>query len=331
VEIVKLTVTSGAGAPREIEVTGERFVIGRDESADLTLGDDEEVSRQHAAVLRLADGRLEIEDLGSTNGTFVDERRIAAPTALSGGEEIRIGTTVLVAEAATAETRVAPPPAPAPVPPPAQMAPAPVQSPPQPQPAPPVSQPEPESQAPRYGRRGSTQLTIAAILVAGTSIALVLFMTLNWFEATEANAPEGSVELTEEVRSLIEEDEGRQIDFSANAWQAFSGFDFLFVIVAALGLAFGVALLLTRSATVAAVGALAFGGASLVVAILIATKLVSTPDLVGFIANQTPEGTADAGVSVDSSVEIGAILGLAAAIGGIAASAFAAFAARPRP
>jgi ABC transport system ATP-binding/permease protein len=42
--------------------------------------------------------RLQVEDLGSTNGTFVDGNRIAEPTLLGGGAEIKIGTTVLVVE-----------------------------------------------------------------------------------------------------------------------------------------------------------------------------------------------------------------------------------------
>jgi len=42
--------------------------------------------------------RLQVEDLGSTNGTFVDGTRIAEPTLLGGGAEIKVGTTVLVVE-----------------------------------------------------------------------------------------------------------------------------------------------------------------------------------------------------------------------------------------
>jgi pSer/pThr/pTyr-binding forkhead associated (FHA) protein len=73
----------------------EEVVIGR-EDADLDL-DDDELSRRHAVVRRFAN-RLQVEDLGSTNGTFVDGNRIAEPTLLGGGAEIKIGTTVLVVE-----------------------------------------------------------------------------------------------------------------------------------------------------------------------------------------------------------------------------------------
>jgi pSer/pThr/pTyr-binding forkhead associated (FHA) protein len=73
----------------------EEVVIGREDS-DLDI-DDVELSRRHAVVRRFAN-RLQVEDLGSTNGTFVDGSRIAEPTLLGGGAEIKIGTTVLVVE-----------------------------------------------------------------------------------------------------------------------------------------------------------------------------------------------------------------------------------------
>jgi pSer/pThr/pTyr-binding forkhead associated (FHA) protein len=73
----------------------EEVVIGREDS-DLDI-DDLELSRRHAVVRRFAN-RLQVEDLGSTNGTFVDGNRIAEPTLCGGGAEIKIGTTVLVVE-----------------------------------------------------------------------------------------------------------------------------------------------------------------------------------------------------------------------------------------
>jgi pSer/pThr/pTyr-binding forkhead associated (FHA) protein len=73
----------------------EEVVIGR-EDTDLEI-DDSELSRRHAVVRRFAN-RIQVEDLGSTNGTYVDGNRIAEPTLLGGGAEIKIGTTVLVVE-----------------------------------------------------------------------------------------------------------------------------------------------------------------------------------------------------------------------------------------
>jgi pSer/pThr/pTyr-binding forkhead associated (FHA) protein len=65
--------------------------IGRAE-ADVELSDPD-VSRRHA-VIRLVDGGLAIEDLGSTNGTFVNERRISGIVELAAGDKVRFGNTV---------------------------------------------------------------------------------------------------------------------------------------------------------------------------------------------------------------------------------------------
>jgi hypothetical protein len=92
--MARLRVVSGPAAGRTVEVE-EEVVIGR-EDTDLEI-DDLELSRRHAVVRRHAN-RLQVEDLGSTNGTFVDGNRIAEPTLLGGGAEIKIGTTVLVVE-----------------------------------------------------------------------------------------------------------------------------------------------------------------------------------------------------------------------------------------
>src|SRR5437879_13010738 len=77
-----------------VEVVGDEFVIGRDDDCDLVV-DDPKASRRHAALKALPDGRAELRDLGTTNGTFVDERRIDAPVTLEGGETIRVGRTEL--------------------------------------------------------------------------------------------------------------------------------------------------------------------------------------------------------------------------------------------
>ncbi len=63
--------------------------IGR-EGCDVVLPDPE-VSRRHAA-LRVTDGRLVVEDLGSTNGTFVNGEQITGPRELELGDEVRFGT-----------------------------------------------------------------------------------------------------------------------------------------------------------------------------------------------------------------------------------------------
>ena len=92
--MARLRAISGPLAGQTIEVEKE-LVIGRQDT-DVTI-DDLELSRRHAVVRRHAN-RLQVEDLGSSNGTFVDGNRIEEPTLLGGGAEIRIGTTVLVVE-----------------------------------------------------------------------------------------------------------------------------------------------------------------------------------------------------------------------------------------
>jgi len=92
--MARLRVVSGPNAGQTVDVEQE-IVIGR-EDTDLAI-DDDEMSRRHAVVRRHAN-RLQVEDLGSTNGTFVDGTRIAEPTLLGGGAEIKVGTTVLVVE-----------------------------------------------------------------------------------------------------------------------------------------------------------------------------------------------------------------------------------------
>jgi pSer/pThr/pTyr-binding forkhead associated (FHA) protein len=81
-------------AGKRIEVRCQ-LVVGR-ENVDV-LVEDSEVSRRHAAI-RPVDGRLEISDLGSTNGTFVNGARIRRATPLGDGDVVRIGRTSLVVE-----------------------------------------------------------------------------------------------------------------------------------------------------------------------------------------------------------------------------------------
>ncbi len=94
--MASLKVNNGPSAGREIEVEGD-VIIGR-ETSDLTI-EDPEISRRHA-VVRLVTGAIEVEDLGSSNGTFVDGSRIDGPTRVAGGGQIRCGTTLFDVSAA---------------------------------------------------------------------------------------------------------------------------------------------------------------------------------------------------------------------------------------
>jgi len=106
-----LVFTQGAAAGTRIPV-GDELVLTRTG----LLAEDERMSRRHARIFRNAQGELIIEDLGSTNGTYVGEVRIAEPTALRGGELIRVGGTTLELQLAEAEPEPEPQPEPEPEP-----------------------------------------------------------------------------------------------------------------------------------------------------------------------------------------------------------------------
>jgi EmrB/QacA subfamily drug resistance transporter len=78
-------------------------VIGRiSQTVEARLGDDPELSREHARVTRAADGSLLIDDLRSTNGTYVNKEQISGRRQLHPGDQIWVGSTTL-------EVRATPP------------------------------------------------------------------------------------------------------------------------------------------------------------------------------------------------------------------------------
>jgi pSer/pThr/pTyr-binding forkhead associated (FHA) protein len=85
-----LVVRSGGGRAGETFQLGtDETSVGRSPDCDIFL-DDVTVSRKHAVVAR-RDDHLEIEDLGSLNGTFLNRRRIDAAARLKDGDELQIG------------------------------------------------------------------------------------------------------------------------------------------------------------------------------------------------------------------------------------------------
>jgi hypothetical protein len=111
---LRLEVIAGNAAGSEILV-GDELVIGRQAEGAGRLSEDSEISRQHAHLAREASGDYSIEDLGSSNGTFVNGLRLAAPQLLTEGDSIEVGATTLLvrsipAKAAVAQTAPSPPP-----------------------------------------------------------------------------------------------------------------------------------------------------------------------------------------------------------------------------
>ena len=88
----RIHVREGKGASYDFELRHKITVIGRGTDADIRLT-DQAVSRRHAEI-RIANGATMLNDLQSTNGTTVNGVT-ATTTALSDGDEIRIGETVL--------------------------------------------------------------------------------------------------------------------------------------------------------------------------------------------------------------------------------------------
>jgi FHA domain len=91
----RLGVVAGKAVGMSILVEDE-LVIGRHAEDPGRLADDEEISRSHARFTYDATGVCAVEDLGSTNGTFVNGLRISAPQTLMEGDTIEIGGTTLV-------------------------------------------------------------------------------------------------------------------------------------------------------------------------------------------------------------------------------------------
>jgi hypothetical protein len=88
-----LRVTDGNAAGTEIPLD-DGLLIGRSASGDGSLGGDPELSREHANI-KWAGVQLLIEDLGSTNGTFVNGARITEATPIRPGDEIGVGASTV--------------------------------------------------------------------------------------------------------------------------------------------------------------------------------------------------------------------------------------------
>jgi pSer/pThr/pTyr-binding forkhead associated (FHA) protein len=89
----QMVVTGGALAGTVIPLSDMQITIGRADDATLVLNDDY-ASTRHARLFP-QDGQWLVEDLGSTNGTFLDRQKVTQPTPVPVGVPIRIGKTVL--------------------------------------------------------------------------------------------------------------------------------------------------------------------------------------------------------------------------------------------
>src|SRR6201989_1773136 len=89
----QLIVTEGGLQGTRIGLTGAPVLIGRANDSTLVLTDDY-ASTRHARI-SLQDGMWVVEDLGSTNGTYLGQRKVDGPMPMEVGVPLRIGQTVL--------------------------------------------------------------------------------------------------------------------------------------------------------------------------------------------------------------------------------------------
>jgi hypothetical protein len=88
-----VAIVEGGNKGEVVSLDGAPLLIGRGNDAAIRL-DDDYVSTRHARIGSSGD-QWYVEDLGSTNGTYVGNSRISQPTAISLGTQIRIGKSIL--------------------------------------------------------------------------------------------------------------------------------------------------------------------------------------------------------------------------------------------
>jgi pSer/pThr/pTyr-binding forkhead associated (FHA) protein len=177
----RLIVRTGPNPGMVFDLTKEVTLFGRDVTNDIVLG-DAEVSRQHARLTHTPGGYV-LEDLGSTNGSFVNGERLMAPRVLNPGDLIGFGENVTLTfevvspdVAATIASSAA---APAPSPYPAQQAHVPT-------PVPGAPMPTPVSATPGEVTPEKRRLPIllaggGCLVVLLACLAVLYWMPVSWW------------------------------------------------------------------------------------------------------------------------------------------------------
>lgn len=102
--LFKLTMRQGPRPDQTFELQKDAYTIGREAGNDIIIN-DAQVSRHHAR-LTLQGNAYVLEDLGSTNGTFVNGRRVSGPVTLSAGDMVGLGDTVVLAVSSAIDAAV---------------------------------------------------------------------------------------------------------------------------------------------------------------------------------------------------------------------------------
>ncbi|GAB2777946.1 FHA domain-containing protein FhaB/FipA [Streptomyces sp. NPDC054796] len=90
----KLVVSEGSLTGTTVALQGQTITLGRAHDSTIVL-DDDYASSRHARIYPDRDGQWIVEDLGSTNGTYLERTRLTTPTPIPPGAPIRIGKTVI--------------------------------------------------------------------------------------------------------------------------------------------------------------------------------------------------------------------------------------------
>jgi pSer/pThr/pTyr-binding forkhead associated (FHA) protein len=89
----QLTVVEPADQRGRVFEVADELTVGRAAGCGITI-DDTYASQLHARLFR-RDGQLLVEDLGSTNGTFLNSRKVTGPSTMGRGDRLQVGNTVL--------------------------------------------------------------------------------------------------------------------------------------------------------------------------------------------------------------------------------------------
>lgn len=92
----KLIIQTGKLAGKQLVVPAKEVLIGRDEGCYIRMGSPE-ISRKHCSLCSTADG-IVVEDLGSSNGTYVNDVKITGPTILKGHDLLRVGPAIFLVD-----------------------------------------------------------------------------------------------------------------------------------------------------------------------------------------------------------------------------------------
>ncbi|MEN8040720.1 MAG: FHA domain-containing protein [Actinomycetota bacterium] len=89
----ELVVLTGESETERVRIRAQGHVIGRSADSDIRISDP--YSSEFHARVGIQDGHVVVHDLGSTNGTYVNGRRVTSPTSVTRGDTVQIGKTIL--------------------------------------------------------------------------------------------------------------------------------------------------------------------------------------------------------------------------------------------